>query len=60
VLDPYTNKPKNRSEDRPLQKQRLLAESGLDGLVCGFVFGAEGGEARMVQAVATDEMDYQQ
>src|SRR5208337_5314338 len=45
---------------RPLQKQRLLAKSGLGGLVCGLVFGAEGGQARMVQAIATDEMDHQQ
>jgi len=30
------------------------------GLVRGFVFSAEGCEARMVQAIAADEVDYQQ
>ena len=41
-------------------KQERLCHKRKSGLACGFVFGAEGSQARMVQAIAAHEMDHQQ
>ncbi len=52
VLDPYEIKPKNA-----VRRDCATSECGLVG---GFVFGAESGQARMMQTIATHEVDHQQ